>query len=78
MSAPCWWPPPARTETRPVQALTPEELIAAQALIRRVPVGESVVDAILRLVRGGRPETSDDRRSAGMSPGGPVRAPPRR
>ncbi len=47
-------------ETRPVQALTGEELLAAQALIRRVPVGESVVDAILRLVRGGRPETAED------------------
>jgi MoxR-like ATPase len=47
-------------EARPIQALTAEELMAAQALIRRVPVGESVVDAILKLVRGGRPETADD------------------
>ena len=43
---------------RPV--LTGEELVAAQALIRRVPVGESVVDAILTLVRGARPETAAD------------------
>lgn len=42
---------------RPV--LAAEELIAAQRLIRRVPVGETVVDAILRLVRGGRPETTE-------------------
>jgi MoxR-like ATPase len=48
------------SESRPVQALTPEELMAAQALIRRVPVGETVVEAILRLVRGGRPESTDD------------------
>ena len=41
---------------RPV--LTGEELMAAQTLIRRVPVGETVVDAILNLVRGGRPETT--------------------
>jgi len=41
---------------RPV--LTGEELIAAQMLIRRVPVSESVVEAILNLVRGGRPETT--------------------
>ena len=34
--------------------------MAAQALIRRVPVGESVVDAILKLVRGGRPDSSED------------------
>ncbi len=44
-------------KARPV--LTGDELIASQALIRRVPVGEKVVDAILNLVRGGRPETSD-------------------
>ena len=43
---------------RPV--LTGEELLAAQALIRRVPVGESVVEAILALVRGARPETAAD------------------
>jgi MoxR-like ATPase len=47
-------------EARPSQALTPEDLLAAQALIRRVPVGESVLEAILRLVRGGRPETAED------------------
>ncbi len=47
-------------EARAVQALTPEELLAAQALIRRVPVGETVLDGILRLVRGARPETAED------------------
>jgi MoxR-like ATPase len=47
-------------EARPAQALTGEELLAAQALIRRVPIGASVVDAILTLVRSGRPESSDD------------------
>ncbi len=31
----------------------------AQALVRRMPVGEQVVEAILRLVRAGRPETSE-------------------
>ena len=34
---------------------SPEELIAAQALIRRMPVGESVLNAILDLVRAARP-----------------------
>jgi len=48
------------TEARAAQALSAEELLAAQALIRRVPVGESVLEAILRLVRSGRPETSED------------------
>ena len=42
-----------------VQALTPTDLMAAQALVRRLPIGQSVVDAILKLVRAGRPETSD-------------------
>ena len=42
------------------QAMTAEELIGAQALIRRVPVGESVLNAILRLVRGGRPDSAQD------------------
>ncbi len=59
-------------EAKPAQALTPEELLAAQALIRRVPVGESVVEAILRLVRGGRPESADDeavRRHVAWGPG---------
>ena len=40
------------------------ELVAAQTLIRALPVGETVVDAILRLVRQARPESSDDRRLA--------------
>jgi MoxR-like ATPase len=47
-------------ETKPAQALSAEELMAAQALIRRVPVGETVLEAILDLVRGGRPETAED------------------
>ncbi|MBK1663708.1 AAA family ATPase [Rhodospirillum rubrum] len=38
--------------------MTPAELQAAQALVRRVPVGDSVVDAILSLVRAGRPDSS--------------------
>jgi len=46
-------------EDKPRPVMTGEELIAAQALIRRVPVGESVVEAILKLVRSGRPDTSD-------------------
>ena len=35
---------------------TPEALIAAQHVVRRLPVGEKVVDAILRLVRAARPD----------------------
>ncbi|MEL0018752.1 MAG: MoxR family ATPase [Rickettsiales bacterium] len=46
-------------EGNPAQVMTAADLQAAQALVRRLPVGESVVDAILSVVRAGRPETSD-------------------
>ncbi len=36
-------------------ALSAEDLMAAQRLVRRLPVGESVVEAILQLVRSARP-----------------------
>jgi len=35
-----------------------DALLEAQRMVRHVPVGESVVEAILELVRAGRPETS--------------------
>jgi MoxR-like ATPase len=46
------------SEAKPEVALRAHELIAAQNLIRRLPVGEAVLDAILRLVRGARPDTA--------------------
>jgi MoxR-like ATPase len=42
-------------ETRPKPAMSAEDLLAAQRLVRRLPVGESVVEAILKLVRSARP-----------------------
>ena len=60
------------SEARPVQAMTGAELLTAQMLIRRLPVGEAVVEAILRLVRGARPETTeieDVRRHLAYGPG---------
>jgi MoxR-like ATPase len=60
------------SEARPAQAMSAEELLAAQMLIRRVPVSEGVVEAILSLVRGGRPETSEEdivRRNVAWGPG---------
>ena len=42
-------------EAKPKPAMTSDDLIAAQRLVRRLPVGESVVDAILKLVRSARP-----------------------
>ena len=46
-------------EEKPVEMMTADDLMAAQRLLRRMPVGDSVIDAILALVRSGRPETSD-------------------
>jgi MoxR-like ATPase len=42
-------------EAKPSAAMTADDLLAAQRLVRRLPVGESVVDAILTLVRSARP-----------------------
>ena len=39
-------------------AMTAEDLMSAQRLVRRLPVGDSVVDAILDLVRSARPGES--------------------
>jgi MoxR-like ATPase len=47
-------------ESRPAQAMTADDLSMAQALVRRLPVGDKVVDAILSLVRGCRPESATD------------------
>ena len=41
------------------QVFSDEELLKAQRLVRQVPVGDKVVDAILGVVRRGRPEESD-------------------
>ncbi len=43
-------------EEKSTEVFTAEELIAAQSLLRRMPVGESVVEMILDLVRAFRPE----------------------
>ena len=43
-------------EPEPDGILSGEELIRAQSLVRRLPVGESVADAIVSLVRSARPE----------------------
>jgi MoxR-like ATPase len=45
-------------DEKAIPVMTAQELLQAQRLVRRIPVGESVVEAILALVRAGRPETS--------------------
>ncbi len=47
-------------EAPPQQALTAAELMQAQALIRQIPVGAKVLEAILTLVRNGRPESTTE------------------
>src|SRR5215212_1255503 len=42
-------------EARAAAAMTADDLLSAQRLVRRLPVGESVVEAILSLVRSARP-----------------------
>ncbi len=46
-------------EEQPTEMMTADEMLVAQRLLRRMPVGETVVDAILKLVRSGRPDVSD-------------------
>ncbi|PJK31490.1 AAA family ATPase [Minwuia thermotolerans] len=59
-------------EVSPGAVMTADELMKAQRLVRRLPVGDSVVEAILTLVRSGRPEESGDeeiRRHVAWGPG---------
>lgn len=49
-------------EGRVKPVLDPESLRAAQHLVRAMPVGEQVLEGILRLVRGARPESPLDPR----------------
>ena len=46
-------------EDTPEAVFDGPSLIAAQRLVRRAPAGEKVAEAILSMVRSGRPETSD-------------------
>ncbi|MBF0093605.1 MAG: AAA family ATPase, partial [Alphaproteobacteria bacterium] len=59
-------------EEEPAPVMTARDLLQAQGLVRRIPVGESVVEAILSLVRSGRPEETrqeDIRRHVAWGPG---------
>jgi MoxR-like ATPase len=47
-------------ENKAKNAMSADELMAAQRLVRRLPVGESVVEAILTLVRSARPGEKND------------------
>lgn len=61
-----------RQQSEAQPCMTAEDLVEAQALVRSLPVGDSVVDAILKLVRAGRPEQTsleDVRRFVKWGPG---------
>ena len=46
-------------ESSATKAMSAEDLLRAQHLVRQIPVGESVVEAILGIVRNGRPDTTE-------------------
>ncbi len=48
-----------KNEESPQKLAKADELISAQNIVRQMPIGESVIDAILDIVRQGRPEQSD-------------------
>ena len=46
-------------QAAPKKAMTPKQLIEMQDLVRKLPVGENVLEAILTLVRNARPAQTD-------------------
>ncbi|HVZ01261.1 MAG TPA: AAA family ATPase, partial [Dongiaceae bacterium] len=44
-------------EATPVRVCAPADLMEAQQIVRHIPMGDRVVDAILRLVRAARPDS---------------------
>jgi MoxR-like ATPase len=56
-------------ETLAKAAMNAEILIAAQRLVRRLPVGDSVVEAILSLVRSARPDPDGGDKLIAWGPG---------
>ncbi len=61
-------------DARPKPAMTAEDLMGAQRLVRRAPIGERIVEAILDLVRAARPGEGDPELSKGISWGPGPRA----
>jgi MoxR-like ATPase len=59
-------------EIRPMQALSASDLQDAQTLVRAMPISEKLLNAIVNLVRGCRPETAGEdivRRHVAWGPG---------
>jgi len=47
-------------EAKPRTMMSAEDLLAAQALVRRMPIGDVLVNAILGLIRAARPDETGD------------------
>ena len=58
-------------EKSAVRVCGPDDLLEAQTLVRRIPVGEQVMDAILTLVRAARPDSDHDSGVRGQIAWGP-------
>jgi MoxR-like ATPase len=58
-------------EARASRICGPEQLVEAQGLVRRIPVGEKVMGAILRLVRAARPGSGESGLEEGVIAWGP-------
>ncbi|HEX3945318.1 MAG TPA: MoxR family ATPase [Rhizomicrobium sp.] len=58
-------------ETPPRPICTPDDLVEAQHLVRRLPVGEKVVNSVLRLVRAARPDEGGAKELRDMISWGP-------
>src|SRR5271154_389050 len=61
-------------EARPKPVMSAEDLMAAQRVVRRAPIGDRVVEAILDLVRAGRPGEGDPELTKGIGWGPGPRA----
>jgi MoxR-like ATPase len=58
-------------EKAAAQVCVPDDLVQAQTLVRRIPVGEQVMEAILSLVRAARPDSEHDSGLQGQIAWGP-------
>ncbi len=61
-------------EKRPRPVMTADDLLEAQRVVRRAPIGERIVEAILDLVRAARPGEGDPELSKGIGWGPGPRA----
>lgn len=59
------------SEAKPRTIMNADDLLAAQTLVRRMPIGDALVNAILGLIRAARPDDTGDKiaRSFAWGPG---------